>query len=358
MSTASEELVTSIDEPMTRLLAFEPSPFPVLSVYLNMQPDQHGRTPDTAPYLNREFKALARSLAASGPERESFEKDVERILAYAAKKIENAANGAAIFACWGAGEFFESIQLTAPIRENHVYVYNQPHLYQLALIEEQYPRYAAVLTDTNRARIFVFALGKTVDSEEVDGKKVHRVKVGGWSQARYQRRAENAHVHHAKEVIERLAEIVKEDRVSRIILSGDPVVVPLLREQLPVELAAITDVMKLDIHASEQDVFQATIEKLQEEDVKTNAEKVDRFLQQYRGRGLVVAGVEETLKALEQGQVDELLISTGLETGLEESVPDLLVTQAKQTSATVSFIEDSKLLEPVDGVGAFLRWRT
>jgi peptide subunit release factor 1 (eRF1) len=42
----------------------------------------------------------------------------------------------------------------------------------------------------------------------------------------------------------------------------------------------------------------------------------------------------------------------------QASLPDLLVTKAKQTSAVVSFIEDAALLEPVGGVGAFLRWRT
>jgi peptide subunit release factor 1 (eRF1) len=38
-------------------------------------------------------------------------------------------------------------------------------------------------------------------------------------------------------------------------------------------------------------------------------------------------------------------------------VPDLLVTKAKQTGATVTFIEDAALLESIGGVGAFLRWR-
>jgi peptide subunit release factor 1 (eRF1) len=39
-------------------------------------------------------------------------------------------------------------------------------------------------------------------------------------------------------------------------------------------------------------------------------------------------------------------------------IADLLVTKAKQTDATVSFIQDPELLKEVDGVGAFLRWRS
>ena len=381
---ATTPLATTIEEPLARLVAFEPTTFPVLSVYLNTQPDQHGRTPDAAPYLQREFKALARTWASSSPERQSFDRDVERILSYVTDKIDSTANGVAIFACWGAEEFFEAIQLTTPVNDNRVYAYNQPHLYQLARLDELYPRYAAVLTDTNTARIFVFGLGQVIDAEAVKGKKVHRVKVGGWSQARYQRRVGNAHHEHAKEVVEHLAQIVREDHVSHIILAGDSVVIPLLQEQLPQEMGPMVEVMKLDIHASDQDVMTATLEKLQEQETSTAAEKVDRLMNQYRARGLAVVGLHETLEALANGQVEELLISGALEEshprpeeveaifapeipdavgGTESddprqaSLPDLLVTKAKQTGATVTFIEDAALLESTGGVGAFLRWR-
>jgi stalled ribosome rescue protein Dom34 len=383
-STITEQLATTMEEPLARLVAFEPTTFPVLSVYLNTQSDGHGRTADAAPYLHREFKALGRTWAPSSPERHSFDRDVERIGSYVADKIDPAANAVAIFACWGAEEFFEAIQLTTPIGDNRVYAYNQPDLYQLAHLDDQYPRYAAVLTDMNTARIFVFGLGQVIGAEEVKGKKVHRVKVGGWSQARYQRRVGNAHLEHAKEVVERLAQIVREDKISHIILAGDAVVIPLLEEQLPQEMVSMVEVMRLDMHASEQDVLTATLQNLQEQEARTAAEKVDRLMQQYRARGLAVAGPQETLEALANGQVEELLISGALEqshpqpeevqailapeipdseggTKSEEprqaSLPDLLVTKAKQTGATVTFIEDAALLESIGGVAAFLRWR-
>jgi peptide subunit release factor 1 (eRF1) len=165
----------------------------------------------------------------------------------------------------------------------------------------------------NTARIFVFGLDQVIVAEKVKGKKVHRVKVGGWSQARYQRRVGNAHLEHAKEVIERLAQIVREDKISHIILAGDSVVIPLLQEQLPQEMVPMVEVMKLDIHASEQDVLTGTLAKLQEQEARTAAEKVDRLMRQYRGRGLAVVGLQETLEALANGQIEELLISGALE---------------------------------------------
>jgi hypothetical protein len=142
---ATDRLATNIEEPLARLVAFEPTTFPVLSVYLNTQPDQHGRAPDAAPDLQREFKALARTWLPGSPERHSFDIDAERIVSWVRDKIDAAANGVAIFACAGAEGFFEAVQLTAPFSDNRVYAYNQPHLYHLARVDDEY-RYLRIPT--------------------------------------------------------------------------------------------------------------------------------------------------------------------------------------------------------------------
>jgi peptide subunit release factor 1 (eRF1) len=41
----------------------------------------------------------------------------------------------------------------------------------------------------------------------------------------------------------------------------------------------------------------------------------------------------------------------------QASLPDLLVTKARQTGATVTFIESAPSLESIGGIAAFLRWR-
>jgi peptide subunit release factor 1 (eRF1) len=382
---ASEVLAESpVEQLLLKLADFEPTSLPVLSVYLNMQTDQHGRTPDLQPYLEREFKSLASTWQAGTPERESFDRDGKRILAFVAEGLDKSANGLALFAC-SAKDMFETIEIAAPIREHRIYVYNQPHLYQLALIDDENPRYAAVIIDAQKARIFVFGLGAKLDDDKIQGKKMHRVKVGGWSQARYQRRVENAQQQHAKEVAEHLAQIVREDRVTQIVIAGDSETVPLLMEELPQELRGmIVEGPKVASHASEQEIFSATLDTLKEQAAKTEAEQVDRLLQEFRARGLAVVGPEAVLEALTNGQVDEILLSKLLEVTNEEpvtveaivapelpdaeggtesdqpreaSLPDLLVTKAAQTKAVITFIQESPQLEAVGGVGAFLRWR-
>lgn len=387
MSVSSPQPNTSesFEAQLQRLVDFEPTTFPVISLYLNAQPDEHGRDRFEG-FLRRELDSKARTFAAGSLEAESFKRDAARIREYIEKELKASANGVAIFACWGAGEFFEALQLNAPVHEHRLYVYNQPHLYHLARLDDEYPRYAALISDANSARIFVFGLGeKLSDEKKVKGKKVQRVKVGGWSQARYQRRVENAHKDHAREAIDALDRIVTEEGIQHVVLAGDPAIVPLLREELPKQLAdKLVDTLRLDAKASESEVLSATLEAIREKDAENDAESVGKLFEQFRAGGLAVVGPQDTLEALANGQVDELLISAGMEqnhkdeepvdailapeipdssgsTASEEPRPallaDLLVTKAKQTSARVRFIEDPNLLAAVDGAGAFLRWR-
>ena len=356
-ATASP-LETTLAQPLARLMALEATAFPVLSVYLNTQPDQHGHAADPLPLLHRELKALARTWQASSPQRHSFDRDAERILSYAGASIDPAARGVAIFACWGAQEFFETLQLRTPINDNRVSADDLPDLFQLALVDERYPRYAAVLANMTSARIFVLGLGQVLAAEQINGERVHGVKEGAWTQERYQRRQGNARIEHAKEVAERLVHLVREDKINHIILAGEPVVIPLIQKELPREMSALVEVMRLNFHASEEDVLTATLKKLSEDEVKSDRGKVERLMQQYRARRLAVAGVQETMAALENGQVDELLISAGLDESSDSSAAERLVTKAKQTDAAVTFIEDVGLLHSIGGVGAFLRWRS
>src|SRR5437867_9397138 len=97
--------------------------------------------------------------------------------------------------------------------------------------------------------MFVFASGQTVDRERIDNVKTKHAKVGGWSQARYQRHEENYHLHHAKEVIDVLERTIREERIEDIILAGDQeTVIPILRGQMPKELSdKIISVLSLGI---------------------------------------------------------------------------------------------------------------
>lgn len=354
----------AISDHLDQLASFEPTTLPVVSLYLNTQPDQHGRA-NFDSFIRKEFAALARTFPLRSPERSSFERDAERIRGYIERELRPSANGLAIFACAGRDDFFLALQLDAPIDHHHLHVGDQPHLYTLARIHDQYRRYAAVIADTNSARILVFGLMKTVGLDVVRSTKVSRVQVGGWSQARYQRHVRNYHLRHAKEVIEALDAIVRQEKAEQIVFGGDEVIIPVLRAQLPAHLAQkVVDILRIDIRTPEHEILAATVEAMREQDAKDDVELVRRLFDEYRAEGLGVVGLQQTLDALKNSQVDELLLSAALreirsdEGGqVQVFTADELVTRAKQTGAEVKFIENPALLEEVGGIGAMLRFR-
>lgn len=371
---------STLDDKLRELARFEPTTMPVLSVYLNTQADQHGRD-NFEPFLRKEFKQRAATYPFRSPERQSFERDAERITSWLKTELRPSSNGVAIFACAGAGDFFDALQFDAPIDANRLYVYHQPHLYALAKLQDKYRPYAAVVADTNKARIFVFGLGRTLGTETVTSDKVRsRSQLGGWWLRRYQAPVENFHLRHSKEIVQQLERIVQEEGIEHIFLAGDEVILSVLREQLPPALAGkVADELKLPITAPEHEIFSATLAAMSVQDAQTDAALVRSMIDEYRSGGLAVIGVHDVLAALANGQVDTVFLSTALEKihsseeeGLHEAlvpalkelpqdagirITDALVTRAEQTGARVRFIEDPALLAHVGGVGAALRYR-
>lgn len=380
MSKSTTALETTLREQLDRLSAFEPTEAPVVSLYLDMRPDQHGRTNYDA-FLRKTFSDRSRVLKGSA--RQSFDADVEKIHQYLGE-VRRSANGLALFAC-SASDFFEAVPLDVPVDHHWLFIGSVPHLYPLARVNDQYPRYAALVVDTNTARLFVFGLGAAETHRELKNVKTRRSAMGGWSQARYQRHVENFHLHHMKEVVDVLERTVREESLDRIVIAGDAVAWPLLMEQLPKHLAEkVIDVMKLDINTPENQVLSRTLEALREHDAETDATQVERMIGAWHAGGLGVAGPEQTLEALQKGQVEELLITATPEllrraatlttdvapapVEIETTAPggeidsdrhrlaDHFVVHAHMSSARIRFVEDPALLADVGGVGALLRF--
>lgn len=330
-----------------RLAAFQAVDAPVLSLYLDTRADEHGRD-HWEPFVRKELAASA---------------DAERIRAWLARELRRASNGVAVFACSAAG-LFEALQLEAPFPENSFHSAPEPHVYPLLRLLDRHPRFAVLLTDTNHARLYVFGLGQPAQEQAIESEKLTRTQQGGWSQQSYQRHVDDHYRQHAKKAVEALERTVRGEDVRYVLLAGDEVIVPLLREQLSPGLASkVVDVLALDIRTPEHEVHAAGAEALGKSLARTAAEKVRQLLDQATSRGLAVTGLAETRKALELGQVRELLITTDPAQLVGESDParrgetaDRLVKLARRTSAEVTFIEDPGLAG-AEGVGAILRYR-
>jgi peptide chain release factor subunit 1 len=363
---------TQPEQLLEKLLEFESASAPVISLYLDARVDQNGKR-NFLPFVRKQLNERAKTYDNNTPERQSFDEDLVRIMRYLDEGIKTTANGVAIFACAGHNDFFEVGEFEAPFERNRVFVSDRPHVYPLARMVDQYRRYAVVLADTNRAHLFVFAAGRAVEEQTVENVKTKKTRVGGWSQARYQRHVENYHLHHAKEVVEMLERTVKDENIEHIILAGDETaVIPLLREQLPKPLEEkVIDALSLGIDTPEHELFDETLKAFRAHDALTDMEKVERLFNEYRADDLGVAGVTETLAALSNGQVEEMLIVNSAEKLQydEEEVKKVLelyqvdeelpaeLDQRTIADELVPFIEDDRRLEQVGGVGALLRYR-
>ena len=371
---------TPLRSELDRLAGFAPTTWPVLSLYLDMRPDQSGRRNHDI-FLRKIFSERSRAL--HGDARKSFERDVQRIHTYLESEVAPSVRGLAMFACSAADDFFEAFQLAAAFDDYSLFTGPLPHLYPLARATDQYPAYAALLVDTNSARLFVFRLGRRDAHEQVTNVKTRRGASGGWSQARYQRHCDNFYLLHMKEVVAILDRLVRTEALDHIVVAADETARPFLMEQLPKHLAEkVIRVLHLPVSTPEHDVLAETLDVMRQHDAKTDAERVQAMIDASAADGRAVVGAEATLYALTAGQVEELIIAArpdvldlpqnaSPDSGalvVDSTAPQAdtkqlelageLVARAQQNAARIRFIEDSAMLGRVGGVGAILRFRT
>jgi peptide chain release factor subunit 1 len=362
---------------------FEPAGFPFLSVYLNTEPNETGKR-DFEVFLRKQLKDHGAVLQSGSSEAESYQADVEKINAFV-EGLDPSTRGVAIFACSGSDGFFERFEFEVPFEENSFTVGEKPDVLPIVKLVSKYPPFAVVAADTNEAHIYVFKRGKTIGQEDIQNIKTNSTLVGGWSQMRYQRHIDNFHQQHAKEVIEEVAKLVREDRIDRVILSGDEsVIIPILKAEIPKEFEdKIAGTMSLNVKSPVHEVFEAASKVIEEHDAELEQQEIGRLLEQNYDDGIGVVGAEDTLKALFNGQVQQLFITANpddinysrnevrsvlraYEPGEDGDLPDPsektevineFIRRAAASSDSIRFVSDPSLLKTHGGVGAILRYQ-
>ena len=360
MPVAADSLHAVLD----RLADYESDSATVVSVYLDLKPEQPAQP----------FKAF---IDDAMKEHEDARPSLERIREFLDAEPPSSQS-LAVFSATGDPGLFEAVPIEAPVGGHRLYVDREPHVFPLERLADQYQSYAALVVNTNAARLYVFSAGAAERQIVVKSRKGKRVSAGGWSQARYQRRVENLHTKHMKEVADAVERLVRDENISRILVAADEVALPLLREQLsPATRELLTEVGGVDMKTSETDVFRVTLDAFREADEQSDQDRVDTLLNAYRSGGLATVGVTGVRAALERGQVDRLLVPAVPAAGaadhasadaqvtgpkeqqseLDERAIEELVTLARRTDAEITFIEDARLLAPARHVGAMLRYR-
>jgi peptide chain release factor subunit 1 len=376
--------------------SFEPDGYTFLSLYLNTEANETGRE-NYPVWLKKRLSEEGRTYNDDPDGTERFGKVIEKINGFVDEEADPAANGIAIFAALGDEQIFEAVQLAVPFRENQMFRYDRPYLFPLVRAIYQNPRYAVLWADTNKADIYIFGGENRIRSdndadervENIQNRVTNRTQVGGWSQARFQRHVDNFHLQHAKEVVAELEEIMRKKEIDQLILCGDETtIIPILRPQLSKAVdEKIVAVINMSQYDSTEEIHTRTLEAIGIENATRDKAKVEDVNNAAKAAaGLGTLGVADTLRALSNGQAQELVLSADIDSieygpaeieGILEEyrphdehaptetlpigqfageVADQLILRAINTDAKITFIEDASLLRDAGGVGSILRY--
>jgi Bacterial archaeo-eukaryotic release factor family 2 len=254
----------------------------------------------------------------------------------------------------------------------------------LAHAQSQIP-FVAVLASRGAAEI-VAKLPDGERSEQVEGEQgphLTRSKPGGWSQPRYQHRAEVIWERNASEVADALTRLVDETHPRFVAAAGDVRALQLLREQSPKRVQELIRVVGGELPSLDPVLDKAA--ELVEAEVRGDAGALLGRFAQEQGRGpggLATEGTGATLAALARSQVEVLLVvddpddertawfgaapqqvaterdaveAMGESMPVEGRLPDVAVRAALGTAADVHVLDPDDA-PPRDGLGALLRF--
>jgi len=147
-----------ISEDRIRELAGHPTSNVVTSCYLDVDGRRHPRHADYETQLDHLVRRGRERAVGFGPEAaRSVAGDLDRITAWVRSGFDRSrVRGLAFFACSADG-FFEVVESPLPVR-NGIAVNHTPHVRPLESILQAYERFAVVLVDRQRARLFRFEL--------------------------------------------------------------------------------------------------------------------------------------------------------------------------------------------------------
>lgn len=163
-----------------------------------------------------------------------------------------------------------------------------------------------VTTDRTGADLVGFGADDEPQVAAVDGEElhIHRGHQGGWSQRRFQQRAENLWEANAGEVAEAVTAMAHRLGVRLIAVAGDVRAVTFLVDQLPGELGAVTT--KLEGQSPEL-IAEETVRVVADVVATDTRDVLERFKDEL-SQDLATSGPGPTLEALSAGRVQTLLV--------------------------------------------------
>jgi len=343
-----------------------------LSVYLS--------SPDSLKRMNKRIDNIKKMLKENKDESKHFEENLKLIEDYFDKQPHKSGS-LCVFCCWLL-DHLETHRLSVQVKDL-IWVDSSPYIRPLAELEDEYENFAVVVADNELARIFLVSSGKTDSEEKIKGNIKNHVKVGGWSQQRYERRRDKGLHKYAKEIVDNLKELGKKEEFRRIILVGGKEAIREIRKVLPDRLAQNVVAEKaLDLGKGGDYLGKEIFDLFFVEERKSERDLWEQIKTRYMRGEPAVVGVQDVLNAAGAGRVERAIVNRtarfsgvrcrdceGLFNGELDKCPDCgsesvfgvdlsneMVELLSKTGAGIDFAEEIGELTAVGGVAALLRY--
>ncbi len=328
-------LALDLQATLARLSALPPSPeAPYLTVCLDWRPDgtEPGRVPPPEqkrserrtlgeqpgtprrPSWQQVERSLDELVVEHGPRGAAFDSlsaDVARIKSYIDGELDPAAQGVIIVAC-NHQNVFEPIPLDVPV-ETGITTGAIPSLRQLVRATEDFPAYAVIIGGQRETMLWTMTR-QTWESGvqfESDGYP-RKQQQGGWSQKRYQNRADERVEAFARTVATETLQALGEgdDAVHYLILAvEEPMASALDAELHPTIKERILGHVHLEPAANTVEIAAAAEPLIMEAERQREMDAVQAVHDGVGAGTDGVAGAVDTLLALESGQVMTLVVN-------------------------------------------------
>jgi peptide chain release factor subunit 1 len=314
-------------------------------------------------------------------QRQALRADLGRIRHYFAEEFaRNGARGCAVFAS-GLDNFWSPLPLTEPVMDG-IRIGRELYLAPLVPLVGRGEGALVCVAGRERGEVYQLRAGRLQLRSERFDEQPRRHDQGGYSQARFQRRADGLAVEHMRSVADDL-----DRRVRR---HGSPQVVMVAADETRAELeplltppvrAAVIGWTHAQAHAGPNELLAAAAPVLDRWRQHAERAALERWREAAGRSGRAVAGWHDTLEAASDGRVELLLFNEGVDhpgwqcpacrrvgsepgacpldgTTMDPSDAglDLAVHQTLAHGGVVWAIRDAEAHGPADGVGALLRF--
>ena len=297
------------------LAKFKSDRFLTTTFYLNTDKSSLTKKEILLSQKNLLNKAALENLNVSKNKKESLLLDLEKISRFCKENINShSQKGLAVFSC-SKENFWESFDLPSPPRNRLIFDQN-PYVRPLSAILNEHRRICLLTLDRKESKWHELFMGELSELDHITGDVPSKVREGGW-EGYESKRIERHIATHLHDYFKRSAQMTfdlfKKNNFDWLFLGCmdeyckefEPLLHPYLKERLKARLKSKPN----DSPSKILREASALEKKLKDEE---ESELLNRFISELEKGGLATSGLKNTLRSLNRGEVQTLLITRHL----------------------------------------------